>query len=191
MKLTISTLLLSTLLAFTKASDVNSYDIAFVTALVSDYKGHAKDYINFIQTAESVPEEVTHLAIQAATYTNDAYTTLLNDLDVTSLENYATNLPWYSRISSDVSEAGYTDRAEAETGSNSGSGSGSSSGSGSGSSSGSSSGRSSTSRRSGDSSSIPYEDTTRSTPTGGANAMGAGSYTQVGAILGAIALVLL
>ena len=42
------------------------------------------------------------------TYTDDSYTTLLNDdsLNVSNLEAYATSLPWYSRIQADAGGKG-------------------------------------------------------------------------------------
>ena len=42
------------------------------------------------------------------TYTDDSYTTLLNDdsLNVSNLEAYATSLPWYSRIQADAGGSG-------------------------------------------------------------------------------------
>lgn len=97
------------LTAFAAAvSAANLQDVAFLTALVSDYDDHKKEYISFFQTARSVPSELTKLAVEVVTYTDDLYTTLLDDssLDVSSLKNYATNFPWYSRIEAEAGESG-------------------------------------------------------------------------------------
>lgn len=97
------------LTAFAAAvSAANLDDVAFLTALVSDYDDHKKDYIAFFQTARSVPGELTKLAIEVVTYTDDLYTTLLDDssIDVSSLKNYATNFPWYSRLQAEAGESG-------------------------------------------------------------------------------------
>lgn len=169
------------------AHAVDQSDIAFVTALVSDYKANPKQYINFIQTAENVPAEVTHLAIQAATYTDDSYTTLLNTLDVTSLENYASSaLPWYSRIAS-AAAAGDDSGSSAAT-STSGSSTSKTTSAPDSSSTLATSTKSSSESENSELSESLYDDSTKSTPTGAAVP---GSSINIGAILGAAALVLL
>lgn len=84
-------------------------DVNFLTALVGDYDDNKKEYLKFIQTAKDVPAVLTKLALKVVTYTDDSYTTLLDgtDIDVTSLMSYATELPWYSRLESEI-EAGVT-----------------------------------------------------------------------------------
>lgn len=98
---------------------VKSDDVDFLTGLVNDYKSHTKDYLNFIQTADSVPAALTSLAIQVATYTDDSYTTLLDDddINVSSLKAFATELPWYSRLEDEDEEASETGSDSKSTGS--------------------------------------------------------------------------
>ncbi|KAK6459017.1 Seripauperin and TIP1 family-domain-containing protein [Scheffersomyces xylosifermentans] len=102
------------LVAAAKAADAS--DVAFLTALVNDLNSHKKDYINYIQTAKNIPAEVSTLAIKVVTYTDDSYTTMLDDpnIDVSSLENFATNLPWYTRV---LAEAHVAPTGDAASGS--------------------------------------------------------------------------
>lgn len=179
--------LTASLLAVVQAVDQS--DIAFVTALVSDYKSNPKEYINFIQTAQDVPAQVTHLAIKAATYTDDSYTTLLETMDVSSLEAYAsTALPWYSRIVS-AAEQGEESGSSAATPTSSQSSSSRTTSAPNSSSTLSTSTRASNSEaEASELSESLYDDSTKSTPTGGAVP---GSSIHVGAVLGAAALILL
>ncbi|SGZ58960.1 CIC11C00000003946 [Sungouiella intermedia] len=75
-------------------------EVNFLTALVSDFNEHKTEYVSFIKTATGYPADLTHLAIEIRTYTDDSYTTLLDgdNINVESLMSYATNLPWYSRV---------------------------------------------------------------------------------------------
>lgn len=86
------------------AHAANSDQVAFLTALVEDFKDHKGDYLKFYQTASDVPGVLTSLVKQVGTYKDDSYTTLLDDsaINVGSLSSFATNLPWYSRIASEV-----------------------------------------------------------------------------------------
>lgn len=91
-----------------KASDSISQEIQFLTVLVGDFKSHGRDYVDYIRTAQNVPPEVTQLALKVATYTNNAYTTMLTDsnINVASLRSFATQLPWYTRILQELAAAG-------------------------------------------------------------------------------------
>lgn len=106
MQLSTITLAGALMAATAKAADASQ--AAFLTAFVSDFNENKKSYIGFLATAKDVPSVVTQLAQQISTYTDDSYTTLLDKsgLDFTSLQNYATNLPWYSRIADGGSGAG-------------------------------------------------------------------------------------
>lgn len=92
----------------TTASLVLALEVQFLTVLVGDYKSNRKDYVDFIRSAASVPPEVTLLALQVATYTDDSYTTMLanSDLNVATLRSFATRLPWYTRLQKELSSAG-------------------------------------------------------------------------------------
>lgn len=81
-----------------------SEEINFLTALVDDYNDHKKEYLNFAKTAKDAPPDLTKLALQVKTYTDDSYTTLINndDIHVLSLMDFATELPWYSRLDKDA-----------------------------------------------------------------------------------------
>lgn len=106
----------------------DSDDASFLTAVVSDFKEHRGDYVGYFLTAKDVPSGLTELAKQIGTYTDDSYTTLLNDddINITSLRSFATHLTWYSRIQAAAHESGEADSASA-SGSASGSGSSTSS----------------------------------------------------------------
>lgn len=82
-------------------------EVNFLTALVSDYNDNKKEYVDFIRTATDVPAGLTSLAVAVATYTDDSYTTLLDNsaINVESLMSFATELPWYTRLEAEV-EAG-------------------------------------------------------------------------------------
>ena len=86
------------------AHAANSEQVAFLTALVEDFKDHKGDYLKFYQTASDVPGVLTSLVKQVGTYKDDSYTTLLDDsaINVGSLSSFATNLPWYTRIASEI-----------------------------------------------------------------------------------------
>lgn len=77
----------------------NEGDVAFLTALVTDFKANPKSYIDFLATANP-PAELTLLAFQVQTYTDDSYTTLLDDsnVDVGELKSFALKLPWALRL---------------------------------------------------------------------------------------------
>lgn len=112
-----------------KAAD--SDDVEFLTNLVNDYKSHTGEYASFLRTAKSIPDALTSLAVEVATYTDDSYTTMLDDdnIDVDSLEDFATELPWYSRLKDDEDDS--DDESTASTGSQSSTKSSSESSSGS------------------------------------------------------------
>lgn len=86
----------------------NSEEVEFLTALVSDYDDHRKQYVDYIRTATSYPQDLVRLATQVITYTDDSYTTLLDDddINVTELMSYASQLPWYTRIEAHVDGSG-------------------------------------------------------------------------------------
>lgn len=96
---------LSAIFLATLCSAGTSEDIAFLTALVSDYSSNRRQYVDYFMTAQNVPAGLTLLALQVATYTDDSYTTLINNsnLDITSLMSFATGLPWYTRIEANES----------------------------------------------------------------------------------------
>lgn len=108
MRFAFTTVSLSLLLSSLVASEAASSDVQFLTALVGDYQDHKTDYIKFFATAKDVPGDLSTLATKVLTYTDDSYTTLLNDdsLNVSNLEAYATSLPWYSRIQADAGGKG-------------------------------------------------------------------------------------
>lgn len=86
----------------------NSEEVDFLTKLVSDYDDNKKQYLNFAKTATDMPKDLTKLALAVNTYKDDSYTTLLedSDIDVSSLMNYASELPWYSRLEKGASASG-------------------------------------------------------------------------------------
>lgn len=100
---------------------VDQSQVDFLTALVGDYNSHKREYLNYFQTAKDVPTALSHLAVQVRTYTDDSYTTLLADLsiDVPSLQSYATQLPWYSRVAAEVGGGSVASAPASETGSGS------------------------------------------------------------------------
>lgn len=176
------------------SADVPQSQIDFLTALVSDYQGNVNQYIQFFATAKDVPSGLGAIATKVLTYTDDSYTTILENLsiDVDAIESYATELPWYTRLQEAVGEdaSGSDSGSASETGSasksNSNSASGSGSGSGSGSASGSASGSSSVKATSASSSSSASA-TSSGTSDAGAN----GIIAPVGAALGALAIALM
>lgn len=122
MQLSTITLAGALLAATAKAADAS--EAAFLTAFVSDFNANKKSYIGFLATAKDVPSVVTQLAKEISTYTDDSYTTLLDQsgLDFNSLQSYATNLPWYSRIQAAADgSAGGSDMTDAPSGSSAGS----------------------------------------------------------------------
>lgn len=100
----LSTVALLTVASAAAAHAAAASEVAFLTALVGDYNSHKKDYLDFVQTAANVPSALSGLALQVRTYTDDSYTTLLDNsaINVPQLELYATNLPWYTRIQAEV-----------------------------------------------------------------------------------------
>lgn len=92
----------------------NQDDVDFLTALVSDYDENKKQYVDFIRTANDVPADLIRLATQVVTYTDDLYTTLLDgdDVNVSSLKAFATELPWYSRLAAEAAVGAESGSAE-------------------------------------------------------------------------------
>ncbi|PSK35826.1 hypothetical protein C7M61_004308 [Candidozyma pseudohaemuli] len=107
-------------LAASGVKAANSEDAEFLTKLVSDYDAHKTQYLAFARTA-SAPAELTELATKVATYKDDSYTTLLDntDYDISALKDFATELPWYTRLeasgSGGSSESGSSDSSKSTT----------------------------------------------------------------------------
>lgn len=83
----------------------DAQDVAFITNLVADAKAHSRQYLEYYATATKlIPHEVVQLAQQIQTYTDNSYTTLItdNDVDVEALESFAKELPWASRLDVDA-----------------------------------------------------------------------------------------
>lgn len=100
-------LISAVLLGVANADTLNPSQVVFVTNLVNDFKSNQAEYLGFLATASGVPTQLPLLAGQVITYTDDSYTNLLNlqNLDLPSLEAYATNLPWFTRIEADIANA--------------------------------------------------------------------------------------
>ncbi|CAK9437336.1 uncharacterized protein LODBEIA_P17140 [Lodderomyces beijingensis] len=101
---TFSSLLLAFLTPAALAETLDQTEIRFLTALVGDYQAHRTDYIRFFATATGIPAALSTLATQVLTYTDDSYTTIQN-VDVSALASYATNIPWFTRIAAEAGGA--------------------------------------------------------------------------------------
>lgn len=74
-------------------------EIMFFTNLVSDVNNNGADYFMFLRTANiDIPKIFGSLANEVRTYSDDSYTTMLDDpdFDFSSLANWVTHLNWYS-----------------------------------------------------------------------------------------------
>lgn len=91
----LSLITLATLTSLVVAEN-NPEQVAAITGLYGDIKGHFSDYLSYIQGGHSLPNGLLNLYQEVQTYTDDSYTTLLGDVDYGSLENFAEGLPWYS-----------------------------------------------------------------------------------------------
>lgn len=93
------------------AAAADSGDVEFLTALVLDFKALPRSYFDFLATANP-PPQLTSLALQVQTYTDDLYTTLLDggDVNVGELKSFASKLPWALRL--DQGGAGAADTAQ-------------------------------------------------------------------------------
>ncbi|EDK36014.2 predicted protein [Meyerozyma guilliermondii ATCC 6260] len=101
---------MNSLLLFTIfATSVMADDL--LSKLVSDVKANPQEYLSYIQTATaSIPEDLTPLALQVRTYTDDSFTTLLDSSQKSEISAFATGLPWYSsRLLDDSNSAGSTE----------------------------------------------------------------------------------
>ncbi|CAH6722409.1 repressed By RIM101 protein 2 [[Candida] jaroonii] len=81
------------------SASFNSLDVEFLTKFVSDVKDNYNQYAKFIVTTDiNIPKQFSSLAREVITYTDDSYTTLLEDpdFDVNEIERFATNFEWYS-----------------------------------------------------------------------------------------------
>ncbi|CAN3374261.1 hypothetical protein DIURU_000860 [Diutina rugosa] len=106
------------------AAAADASDVEFLTALVTDFKASPRSYFDFLATANP-PPELTSLALQVQTYTDDSYTTLLdaNNVNVGELRSFASKLPWASRLdqqggagaADNSAQATTTDQTTAET----------------------------------------------------------------------------
>lgn len=127
------TVLSSGALFVSSTAAANLGDVEFLTVLVGDFDNHKAEYLLFLRTADNVPAQLTSLALKVVTYTDDSYTTLLDnsDINVTQLKSFATELPWYSRISAEaegasVASAASSSSSSSQTSSTGSSGSGTS-----------------------------------------------------------------
>jgi hypothetical protein len=68
-----------------------------LVALNSDIGSNVQQYLSFVQanTGANVAPLLS-LYQQAQTYTDNSYTTLVNEQELASISAFATNLPWYS-----------------------------------------------------------------------------------------------
>lgn len=94
----------------TPSHSVKPQDVEFLTKLVSDVSENINDYFFFLRTADiKIPKEIGSIADLVREYSDDAYTTLLQntEFDITLLESFATHLDWYkSRLQvSGINEA--------------------------------------------------------------------------------------
>lgn len=101
-------------------TSVRSQDIQFLTQLVSDVRANGADYFMFLRTADvDIPSYFGSLAAMVFSYSDDSFTTLLEDPDfpISSIEEFATRLDWYDdRLSvSGINEAS-TDSESSEGG---------------------------------------------------------------------------
>jgi cobalamin biosynthesis Mg chelatase CobN len=117
----LSLLIASSIVSVASAQTVAESDVQFFTALVSDLKANLGSYIDFMGTAKNIPPAITKYAKPLQTYTDDSYTTLLenSDVNVASLRAFASELPWYSKIE-EAAAAGASDDASATEASGSG-----------------------------------------------------------------------
>lgn len=98
------------------AQGADSSHVAFLTAVVSDYSANKPEYIGYFATASSYPPEMTALALAAIKYTDNSYTTMLdnNEVGIASISSFATELPWFSRIESLLSSSALEDGSVAK-----------------------------------------------------------------------------
>ncbi|EMG48746.1 hypothetical protein G210_0647 [Candida maltosa Xu316] len=98
--LSLTAILSSTLVS--AAADQSQVD--FLTAFVGDFQDHKTEYVKYFATAQGIPPELSTLATQVLTYTDQSYTTLLDNdnLDVNNLISYASGIPWYTRIQAEI-----------------------------------------------------------------------------------------
>lgn len=90
---------IATLLTSSFAKDI-------VIVIKEDIKANAEQYSSFIQANSAELAPLISLYKEAETYTDDSYTTLLDDQELTSIIDFATALPWFSsRIEPKVDDA--------------------------------------------------------------------------------------
>ena len=80
-------------------SSVSAEQSAELQAIIADIQGNLQQYLALQTAANSdfkIPPEVISLYAQIATYTDESYTSLFTELDVSALTATVTNLPWYS-----------------------------------------------------------------------------------------------
>ena len=100
------------------ALSLDAEEQQFVTNLVGDIKSHRGDYIAYYITG-SIPPNILSLANEAKTYSGSDFGSLLqeNSVDISSLEAFASHLPWATRLDivSDSSGSSSTDSASTNT----------------------------------------------------------------------------
>ncbi|CDK24598.1 unnamed protein product [Kuraishia capsulata CBS 1993] len=100
---------IATLLALTNraAAAVDSSEVAFVTVFYNDLKGNLNEYLSYIQAhTENDNAPLLSLYAQVQTYTDDSYTTVIDDNIYKEISTFATALPWYStRLVSEYEDA--------------------------------------------------------------------------------------
>ncbi|RLV95481.1 hypothetical protein JA1_001024 [Spathaspora sp. JA1] len=109
-----------------QAATPSPQDVEFLTALVHDFQDHKTQYFQFFATATAVPADLAPLATHVLTYTDDSYTTLLQEtsINIPHLQSYVTKLPWHTRIQFDAGAAGEGTDHENHTGTDTATGTG-------------------------------------------------------------------
>ncbi|EAZ63620.2 hypothetical protein PICST_28797 [Scheffersomyces stipitis CBS 6054] len=99
MKLTIISAIIAAFLRVVQAVSLDSSEDTFLTKLAEDAALYPEQYAQFFRTATvSAPSALEDFAKDVATFTDESFTTLsaVQNLDVSAIESFATNFPWFS-----------------------------------------------------------------------------------------------
>ncbi|CAB4255897.1 similar to Saccharomyces cerevisiae YBR067C TIP1 Major cell wall mannoprotein with possible lipase activity [Maudiozyma barnettii] len=115
-----STILASAVVAISavNAANVTAEQTNDLLVIINDIESHISDYLSLETSGNStfqVPPEVLSLYAQINTYTDETFTSLFTELDVSALTATITNLPWYSSRLLPALERANTDVATNET----------------------------------------------------------------------------
>lgn len=88
------------LAAVVRADDED--DDTLISLVLEDIISFESDYASYIEGNTAVASDLLDIIDVLVSYSGDDYSTLFDDVHASALESFITEVPWYSRISSEL-----------------------------------------------------------------------------------------